>query len=120
MKKATLAAVMAAVLGGVIATGPARGGTFPAQEAGATAGFAVACKAREPELREFIRQSMATIEARSSGPEDLERNMSGFVDAFARSAFASSKPAGCASLGDQYQRVYRSLGGTQTLVLSYK
>jgi hypothetical protein len=119
MNKAILTAVLAAIFGGTLAAGPALGGSSPAQEAGATAGLAVSCKAREPGMREFIRQSMATIEARSSGPEDLERNMSGFVDAFARSAFAASKPAGCANLGDEYQRVYRSLGGKQSLVLSY-
>jgi len=111
MIKKTLAVVLAAVLGGVIATGPALGGGSSADEAGATAGLAVACGAREPELREFIRQSMATIEARSRGLDELERNMTGFVDAFARSAFARTKPAGCAELADQYQRVYRSLGG---------
>jgi hypothetical protein len=111
MNKATWAAILAVVLGGVIAIGPAMGATSPAQEAGATAGLAVACHAREPELREFIRQSMATIEARSRGLEELERNMTRFVDAFARSAFVQTKPAGCAELADQYQRVYRSLGG---------
>lgn len=119
MNKASLAAILAAVLSGVIAITPAMGGTSQAEEAGATAGLAVACDAREPELREFIRQSMATIEARSPGLEDLEQNMSGFVDAFAQSAFARSKPAGCENLGDRYQRVYRSLGGKQALVPSY-
>lgn len=111
MIKKSLAIVLAAALGGVIATGPALGAGPSAEEAGATAGLAVACHAREPELREFIRQSMATIEARSRGLDELERNMTEFVDAFAGSAFAEIKPAGCPELADQYQRVYRSLGG---------
>lgn len=119
MRNASLAALLAAMIGGVMAAGPAVAGTSPAEEAGATAGLAVACDPTDPDLREFIRQSMATIEARSRSPEELERNMAGFVDAFARSAFIRTKPAACARLADQSQRVYRSLGGTQALVLGH-
>lgn len=119
MRNATLATLLAAVLTGLAGAGPAMAGTSPAQEAGATAGLAVACDPTDPDLREFIRQSMAAIEARSRSAEELERNMAGFVDAFARSAFARTKPAACARLADQSQRVYRSLGGTQALVLGH-
>lgn len=118
MSRAILTAAMAAIFGGIVTVGPALGGTYPAQEAGATAGLAVACGARDPELREFIRQSMATIESGSRNADELQRNMGGFADAFARSALPRVPTAACATLPQDFQRVYRSMGGKQTLVVT--
>lgn len=120
MKQATRLFILAAALGGILGAGAATAAAAPAEEAGATAGLAVACGAQAPELREFIRQSMSAIEARSRSPEELERNMNSFADAFARSAFPRVPGAGCATLPQESQRVYRSLGGQQALALSRK
>ena len=118
MYKAKRLAILVATLGGILAAGIGIAEASQAGEAGATAGLAVACGARDPELREFIRQSMATIEARSRSPEELERNMGGFADAFARSAFTRVPVAGCETLQERFQQVYHSLGGKKTLTVS--
>lgn len=118
MNKANRRVILAATLSGLLAAGEVLAATNPADEAGATAGLAVACGARAAELREFIRQSMATIEAGSRNTDELQHNMSGFAEAFARSAFPRVPTAACATLPQDFQRVYRGMGGTQTLVVT--
>ncbi|HEX9179345.1 MAG TPA: hypothetical protein VF859_03040 [Burkholderiales bacterium] len=120
MNKTIRLGILAATLSGAVAAGAALAAVSPAEEAGATAGLAVACGARAPELREFIRQSIATIEARSRNADELQRDMGGFADGFARNAFPRVPGAGCANLAQDFQRVYRGMGGKQTLVVTGK
>lgn len=118
MKKATRLAILAAITGSILGAGTGPAQASPGHEAGATAGLAVACGVREPELREFIRQSMAALEARARSAEELERSMGGFADAFARAAFPRIPGDACAALPQEFQRVYRSMGGKRTLVVT--
>lgn len=118
MKKLNRLALLAATLGSLTAAGSALAAPNPAGEAGATAGLAVACGAKAPELREFIRQSLATIETRSRNADELQQHMASFADGFARSAFPRVPSVACATLAQDFQRVYRGMGGTQTLAVS--
>ncbi|HET9701079.1 MAG TPA: hypothetical protein VFP70_09175 [Burkholderiales bacterium] len=118
MNKANRHIILAATLSGLLVAGGVLAATSRAEEAGATAGRAVACGARAPELREFIRQSMVTIEADSRNADELQRHMSGFAEAFARGAFPRVPTATCATLPQDFQRVYRGMGGAQTLVVT--
>lgn len=118
MSKANWLSIRVITLVGLLTAGGALAATNPAGEAGATAGRAVACGAQAPELREFIRQSMTTIEAGSRNPDELQRNMGDFADGFLRQAFPRVPTAACATLPQDFQRVYRSLGGKQTLVVA--
>ena len=84
------------------------------ETAGNIAGLTRACGTqRDPALREFIRQSMATIESRAGSADELAAAMRGFVGAFADAAFAVPTPADCAGLEARYGQAYRRLQAEQ-------
>jgi hypothetical protein len=90
------------------------GGASP-EAAGRIAGLAKTCGgAYEPALPEFIRQSMEAIEVKAKNADEYGRGMSGFVGAFADSAFTPAGPADCARLESGYEQTYRDLRGAAT------